>query len=149
MLIKSTSPQPSATRRLIPIAVVLAFVAAACTQAGAATTIAPPTAASSPTADLIDSASKPGPVPTVPPPAKNVRIEDPNVYVYSQLLPYDGIRPIYDPQFASAADAPLQDEELVMGFALGDEAKAYPIAVLRSREMVNDELAGIPILVTW
>jgi hypothetical protein len=36
-----------------------------------------------------------------------------------------------------------------MGFALGDEAKAYPIAVLRSREMVNDELAGIPILVTW
>ena len=88
-------------------------------------------------------------MPTVPPAAKNVRIEDPNVYVYSQLLPFDGIRPIYDPQFASAADAPLQDDELVMGFALGDEAKAYPIAVLRSREMVNDDLAGIPILVTW
>jgi hypothetical protein len=78
-----------------------------------------------------------------------VRIEDSNEYVYSQLLPYDGIRPIYDPQFASAAEAPLQDEELVMGVAFGDEAKAYPIAVLRSREMVNDELTGIPILVTW
>jgi hypothetical protein len=124
-------------------------VAAACTQAGAATTASPPTATSSPTADLTDSVSQPGPVPTVPPAAKNVRIEDPNEYVYSQLLPFDGIRPIYDPQFSSAADAPLQDEELVMGFALGGEAKAYPIAVLRSREMVNDELAGIPILVTW
>ena len=149
MLIKSISPQPSATRRLIPIAVALAFVAAACTQAGAATTASPATATSSPTAGLTNSASQPGPVPTAPPAAKNVRIEDPNVYVYSQLLPFDGIRPIYDPQFASAADAPLQDDELVMGFALGDEAKAYPIAVLRSREMVNDELAGIPILVTW
>ena len=149
MLIKSISPQASATRRLIPIAVALAFAAAACTQAGAATTPSPPTATSSPTTDLAGSASQPGPVPTVPPAAKNVRIEDPNVYVYSQLLPFDGIRPIYDPQFASAADAPLQDDELVMGFALGDEAKAYPIAVLRSREMVNDELAGIPILVTW
>ena len=149
MLIKSISTQPSATRRLIPIAVALAFVAAACTQAGVAPTASPPTATSSPTADLTNSASQPGPVPTVPPAAKNVRIEDPNVYVYSQLLPFDGIRPIYDPQFASAADAPLQDDELVMGFALGGEAKAYPIAVLRSREMVNDELAGIPILVTW
>jgi hypothetical protein len=149
MLIKSISLQMSGTRRLIPIAVALSFVAAACTQAGAATTASPPTATSSPTAALTSSASQPSPVPTAPPAAKNVRIEDPNEYVYSQLLPFDGIRPIYDPQFASAADAPLQDDELVMGFALGDEAKAYPIAVLRSREMVNDELAGIPILVTW
>jgi hypothetical protein len=61
----------------------------------------------------------------------------------------DGIRPIYEPEFASAADAPLLDEELVMGVDLGGEAKAYPISVLRSREVVNDELAGIPILVTW
>jgi hypothetical protein len=149
MLTKSISPQPFATRRLSLIVVALAFGAAACTQAGVATTTSPPTATSSPTADLADSASQPDRTPTVPSAARNVRIEDPNVYVYSQLLPYDGIRPIYDPQFASAADAPLQDEELVMGFALGDEAKAYPIAVLRSREMVNDELAGIPILVTW
>jgi hypothetical protein len=61
----------------------------------------------------------------------------------------DGIRPIYEPEFTSAADAPLLDEELVMGVDLGGGAKAYPISVLRSREMVNDELAGIPILVTW
>lgn len=139
----------SGARRLIPIALTLAFVTVACTQTGAATTSSPPAATSSPSAALTDSLSQPGPVPTVAPAAKNIRIEDPNEYVYSQLLPWDGILPIYEPQFASAADAPLLDEELVMGIALGGEAKAYSITVLRSREMVNDELAGIPILVTW
>ncbi len=32
---------------------------------------------------------------------------------------------------------------------LDGEAKAYPVSVLRFREMINDELAGIPILVSW
>lgn len=79
----------------------------------------------------------------------NKRVNDPKDYSFSQLLPFDGIRPVYDPQFSSAADAPLQDDELVLGVAWDGEAKAYPITVLRFREMVNDELAGIPTLVTW
>lgn len=79
----------------------------------------------------------------------NKRLNDPTDYSFSQLLPFDGIRPVYDPQFAFAADAPLQDDELVLGVAWDGEAKAYPITVLRFREMVNDELAGIPTLVTW
>ena len=66
-----------------------------------------------------------------------------------QLLPYDGIRPVYEPEFATAAIAPSLDDELVMGIAIQGEAKAYPVTVLCFREMVNDELAGIPILVTW
>ena len=65
------------------------------------------------------------------------------------LLPYDGIRPIYEPEFASADNSPLEDDELVIGISLNGEAKAYSITVLRSREMVNDELGGNPILVTW
>ena len=36
-----------------------------------------------------------------------------------------------------------------MGIVIGGEAKAYPVSVLRFREMVDDELAGWPILVTW
>ncbi len=79
----------------------------------------------------------------------NKRIDDPNEYSFPQLLPWDGIPPVYDPDFVRAEEAPLTDEELVIGIALGEEAKAYPITVLRFREMVNDELAGIPILVTW
>ena len=70
-------------------------------------------------------------------------------YDFRQWATFDGIPPIYDPEFREAADAPLQDDDLVMGVTLGGEAKAYPISVLRFRELVNDELAGIPILVSW
>lgn len=80
---------------------------------------------------------------------RNPRIDDPNIYGFSQLIPFDGIRPIYDPTFISAEAAGLQAGELVMGVAMDGEAKAYPVTVLRIREMVNDEMAGIPILVTW
>lgn len=65
------------------------------------------------------------------------------------LLPRDAIRPVYEPDFVGAADSPLHEDELVMGIAIQGEAKAYPVTVLRFREMVNDELAGLPILVTW
>jgi hypothetical protein len=72
----------------------------------------------------------------------------PELYV-NWLLPWDAIRPVYDPEFATAEEAPLDDDELIIGISLEGEAKAYPITVLRSREMVNDEMAGIPTLVTW
>jgi hypothetical protein len=65
------------------------------------------------------------------------------------MLPRDAIKPIYDPKFVAADDSPLHDDELVMGAAIHGEAKAYPVTVLRFREMVNDELGGGPILVTW
>ena len=70
-------------------------------------------------------------------------------FVFVPLLPYDGIRPIYEPDFVEAPDSPLNDDELVMGVAIQGEAKAYPVSVLRFREMVDDELGGLPILVTW
>lgn len=70
-------------------------------------------------------------------------------YRYNQLLSRDSIRPIYEPEFIPAAQAKLNDDELVLAIALDGEAKAYPITVLNSREMVNDELAGTPILATW
>ncbi len=68
---------------------------------------------------------------------------------WHQLLPFDGIRPIYNPEFVPADEAGLKDGELVMGVAWEGEAKAYPVTVLRVREMVNDEMAGEPYLVSW
>ncbi len=65
------------------------------------------------------------------------------------LLPRDAIRPVYEPDFVTADDSPLQEDELVMGVAIQGEAKAYPVTVLRFREMVDDELGGLPILVSW
>ena len=94
-----------------------------------------------------DGASPIVPSPTSAP-LTNPRVEVPDVSV-NWLLPWDGIRPIYDPQFAPADEAALADDELVIGISIDGEAKAYPISVLRFREMVNDELAGTPILVTW
>jgi hypothetical protein len=66
-----------------------------------------------------------------------------------QLLRRDGILPIYEPEFVSADEADYEDDEMVLGIEIDGEAKAYPIGVLSQREMVNDYLAGIPILVTW
>ncbi len=70
-------------------------------------------------------------------------------YVWSQLLARDAIAPIYEPQFSPANEAPYDDGELVIGVALNGEAKAYAIGPLNNREMVNDTLGGVPILVTW
>ncbi len=68
---------------------------------------------------------------------------------FFQLIEPDDISPIYSPSIGLPAEVDLEDDDLVMGVSLGGEARAYPIRVLRSREMVNDELGGAPILVTW
>ncbi len=68
---------------------------------------------------------------------------------YAQLLRRDAILPVYQPAFVVASDAGWSDETLVIGVALDGEAKAYPIAHLNRREMVIDELRGIPLLVSW
>ena len=93
----------------------------------------------------VESAS----MPTVEPDLINPRNYEFESYLPPQLIPLDGIRPVYQPQFVDAAAAPLHDEELVIGVSIEGEAKAYPITVLRFREMVNDELGKLPILVTW
>jgi hypothetical protein len=92
---------------------------------------------------LVTSDDSPQPIPT------NVRVEDDEDYRIPSMLPFDAIFPVYDPQFFNAGEAGLQDDELVMGLAIDGEAKAYPVTVLRFREMVNDEVAGWPVLVTW
>ncbi|MCP4166991.1 MAG: DUF3179 domain-containing protein [Chloroflexi bacterium] len=89
-------------------------------------------------------------VPTKPrPEGSNPRIVDDNSYYINFLVSRDGILPIYEPVFVTAAESPFHDDELVIAVSINGESKAYPISVLRGREMVNDELAGTPILVTW
>ncbi len=88
-------------------------------------------------------------VPTVPVAETNRRVEVEDGIQFPQLLPLDGIRPVYAPEFETAENVSLQENELIIGISLGGESKAYPITVLRFREMVDDQLAGIPILVTW
>ena len=81
---------------------------------------------------------------------ENIPIESTHsINGWNQLLPFDGIKPVYDPQFIPPEEANLQGSELIMGVAWEGEAKAYPVTVLRRREMVNDEMTGVPYLVSW
>jgi hypothetical protein len=68
---------------------------------------------------------------------------------FRQVLARDAILPIYAPEFTTAGDVRWADDTLVIGVALAEQAKAYPVSALNRREMVVDRLAGIPILVTW
>lgn len=66
-----------------------------------------------------------------------------------KLLANDAIAPIYDPQFVRASDAESQEGNFVIGLKINGDARAYPLSVLVSREMVNDVVGGVPVLVTW
>ncbi len=50
---------------------------------------------------------------------------------------------------AEAGDAEWRDEESVIGVFLNGEARAYPIRLLSLHEIVNDNLGGRPIAITW
>jgi hypothetical protein len=59
-------------------------------------------------------------------------------------------RPVPAPGFAEAADAPdVADEDLVLGVVLGEDARAYPVRALAYHHLVNDVLAGEPIVATY
>ena len=64
--------------------------------------------------------------------------------------PPDGIPSIDRPKFLAPAEADwLQDREPVIALELGGEARAYPLQILVWHELVNDEVAGVPVLVTF
>jgi hypothetical protein len=64
--------------------------------------------------------------------------------------PPDGIPPIDDPRFLAPADATfLIDREPVLAVEIGGEAKAYPLQIMIWHEIVNDEIGGVPVSVTY
>ncbi len=65
--------------------------------------------------------------------------------------PKDGIPSIDDPRFGSVADVAGQvaASEPVITVVIDGEAKAYPLAILMFHEIVNDELNGVPISITF
>jgi hypothetical protein len=100
------------------------------------------------------------PVDAPPPPAQGdlpdprevydpVRADEPLPEGFRQLLGRDGIHPVYQPVFTNAAGVDWPDNTDVIGVAGVEEAKAYPVSHLNFREMVIDDIEGIPILVSW
>ncbi len=65
--------------------------------------------------------------------------------------PKDGIPSIDKPSFVSIAEASddLAATEPVISVQVNGEARAYPLAILMWHEIVNDEIAGVPLTVTF
>ena len=63
----------------------------------------------------------------------------------------DGIPAIDAPTFVAAAnaDAWLDNREPVIALTVGEETRAYPIQILIWHEIVNDEIGGVPVAVTF
>jgi len=63
----------------------------------------------------------------------------------------DGIPAINNPKFVSQEQASgwIGDKEPVIALEIDGEARAYPIQILIWHEIVNDELSGVPVLVTF
>jgi hypothetical protein len=62
------------------------------------------------------------------------------------VLPKDAIPSIDNPEFAAAYFGDNDDEVIVLD---SDPAKAYPLRILNYHEIVNDEVGGLPVAVTW
>ncbi len=65
--------------------------------------------------------------------------------------PRDVIPPIDDPAFETVEEAAewLVDREPVVSLELNGQARAYPLRILTSHEVVNDEFAGRAIVVSY
>jgi hypothetical protein len=64
--------------------------------------------------------------------------------------PKDGIPAISNPEFLPVSEiSDLGQDEPVIGLVVEGEAKAYPLRILTWHEIVNDEIAGVPVLITY
>jgi len=78
----------------------------------------------------------------------SVTLADSTPEIRSALL--DAIPPIDEPVYNWAQQGDwLEPTDLIVGYMSGDQAYAYPFKILNFHEIVNDEIGGIPILVSY
>ncbi|MFQ5765345.1 MAG: DUF3179 domain-containing (seleno)protein, partial [Rhodospirillales bacterium] len=64
--------------------------------------------------------------------------------------PKDGIPSIDRPRFVPVAEEKdLAPSEPVVGLVIKGKARAYPLRILTWHEIVNDQLAGVPVTITY
>jgi hypothetical protein len=69
---------------------------------------------------------------------------------FTRVLPPDSIPAIDEPTFASVRQTDrLSPQEPVLVMDVGGEAKAYPLRIMMWHEIVNDEIGGVPVAVTY
>lgn len=147
--------------RLAFTTIALALVAAACAQAATTTSSTDPTTAAG-SAETTTTAGSAEPVDL---PANLAAVSGSWATDWSmatvdldELLvgipstdPRDRIPPIDDPAFVDAEAAPewLGGNQPGVVVEIGDEARFYPLAILTRHEIVNDEIDGTPVAVTY
>jgi hypothetical protein len=57
--------------------------------------------------------------------------------------------PVESPAFESADAAKLDKSEMLMALRFGNDARAYPIRQMAYHHIVNDEIGGVPVAVTY
>lgn len=66
------------------------------------------------------------------------------------LLPPEAIPAIDDPQFETASKVEdIAEEERIIAVKINGDARAYPLTILSTHEIVNDNVGGEQIAVTW
>ena len=74
---------------------------------------------------------------------------------YSEIIavrpPRDAIPPLDDPEFFLLSDVEnyMPPEWPVLSLEINGEARAYPLAILIWHEIVNDEVGGVPVAITY
>lgn len=64
--------------------------------------------------------------------------------------PPDGIPPIDEPRFLAPDEVRfLADDEPVLAVEIDGDARAYPLQIMTWHEIVNDEVGGVPVAVTY
>jgi len=64
--------------------------------------------------------------------------------------PQDGIPSIDEPEFTSVSEAEFMSEnDIVIGLKINGDTKAYPLFIMVWHEIVNDNVGGVPIAVTY
>ena len=66
------------------------------------------------------------------------------------VLPEDAIPALVNPTYLTAEQATdLRPGELVIGVSINGDARAYPLATLSAHEIVDDDIGGQHLAVTW
>ena len=71
--------------------------------------------------------------------------------IFSGGVPRDGIAPLDEPKFITLQEAAewLAPLEPVVVLEINGDSRAYPLQVLTWHEIVNDEVGGVPVAVTF
>ena len=148
-------------KKLGLVAVVLALVAAACGGSEAAEPATTSANVDASTEDTVTGDAVAQPVQGVLPEGPSAletssapefppSLIDPNEII-SGGPPPDGIPPLDEPVFMDVVDAldTFEPAEAVVALEINGEAKAYPVQILIWHEIVNDEVGGVPVSVTY